>query len=135
MSKGIPHLKYPQAIEKCSSCVVTKMCKMACGGPENLEPTEPGQMMSMDFGFMFHKSNNSAHAKKFTGINGGTCYCLMHDVYTGLTFIITTSTKQPPIPWVMVVLTHLNCKYPHKFIHMDGGGELAKSHAMKKLLQ
>ena len=111
------------------------MRKMARGGPENQDPTAPGQMMSMDFGFMFHKSKNSAHAKKLTGINGGTSYCLIHDAYTGLTFLVTTSTKQPPIAWVMVILTRLNCKHPRKFIRMDGGGELAKSHAMKKLLQ
>ena len=53
ISKGIPRLKYPQAIEKCSSCIVAKMHKMAPGGPENQDPTAPGQMMSMDFGFMF----------------------------------------------------------------------------------
>ena len=126
MSKGIPHLKYPQAIEKCSSCIVAKMRKMARGGPENKDPTAPGQMMSMYFGFMFHKSKNSACAKKLTGINGGTSYCLMHDAYTGLTFIVTTSTKQSPITWVMVVLTRLNCKHPRKFIRMDRGGELAE---------
>ena len=109
MSKGIPRLKYPQAIEKCSSCIMAKMHKMARGGPENQDPTAPGQMMSMDFGFMFYKSKNSARAKKLTGINGGTSYCLIHDAYTGPTFIVTTSTKQPPIAWVMVVLTRLNC--------------------------
>ena len=135
LSKGIPKLKYPQSIEKCRDCLVAKLRRCARGGPEDISPTVPGQILYIDAGFMFTKSKNTARTKRLTGIHGGSSYFIIHDAYTSLTFGTTTSSKQPPVVWLMLILTRLNCKIPRRFVRMDSGGELAKSKAVKKIFQ
>ena len=72
LSKGIPKLNYPQSIEKCRDCLVAKLRRCARGGPEDISPTVPGQILYIDAGFMFTKSKNTARTKRLTGIHGGS---------------------------------------------------------------
>ena len=135
LSKGIPKLKYPQSIEKCRDCLVANLFHCAKGRPEDISPTAPGQVLYIYADFMFTESKNTACTKILTGIHGGSSYFIIHDAYTSLTFGTTTSSKQPPVVWLMLILTRLDCKIPRRFVRMDSGGELAKSKAVKNIFQ
>ena len=46
-----------------------------------------------------------------------------------------TTNKTPPILYLNVILTRIKPRNPQRYIWMDMGGELARSHALQKLIQ
>ena len=96
MSTGMGNIKVPEDIEKCRTCMISKMRKLARGGPEDIQPTEPGQILAMDFGFMYQKSKNKARADRLVGIYGSTGYLLTFDLYTDLILGCDHHWKEDP---------------------------------------
>ena len=135
MSTGMGTFKLPEDIEKCRTCMIAKMRKMARGGPEDISPTEPGQILACDFGFMYQQSKNKARAKRLAGIFGHSAYLILYDLYTDIILGVTTSGKKTPTEWLNCVFSRIKSKNPRRYIRMDGGGELSQSPEFKKILK
>jgi hypothetical protein len=97
ISKGVPKLKHPQDIEKCTDCLVAKMRKAARGHARGFVATRVGQGLALDVGFMFGRSRDKNRAKRLEGLNGGNAYCIIYDFKTEALFGVTMSGKIVPI--------------------------------------
>jgi hypothetical protein len=107
ISKGMPKIRHPQQIEKCSDCLIAKMRKAARGSDPSFIATHLGQALALDVGFMFQRSKNQDRAEILTDINGCNAYCIVYDVKTEVLFGITSKGKRLSLPWLHLLLTRI----------------------------
>jgi hypothetical protein len=62
ISKGMPKIRHPQQIEKCSDCLIAKMRMASRGSDPSFIATHLGQALALDIGFMFQRSKNQDRA-------------------------------------------------------------------------
>jgi hypothetical protein len=97
ISKGVPRLRHPQDIKKCSDCLVAKMRKAARGHVHGFVVTHFGQGIAFDIGFMFRSSKDKSRAKSLDGIISRNAYCIIYDLKSEIIFGVTTSDKFVPV--------------------------------------
>jgi hypothetical protein len=136
MSKGMPNIRHPQQIEKCSECLVAKMRKAARGSDPSFVATHLGQALALDVGLMFQRSKDDARAKMFTGLNGGNAYCIVYDFKAEVLFGITSKGKRLSLPWLHLLLTRIAppASVSRHIIRMDLGGETGLNPDVQELL-
>jgi hypothetical protein len=136
MSKGIPNIRHPQQIEKCSKYLVAKMRKAARGSDPSFVATHLGQALALDVGFMFQRSKDDARAEILTGLNGGNAYCIVYDFKTEVLFGITSQGKRISLPWLHLLLTRIAPpdSVSRHIIRMDLGGETGLNPDVQELL-
>jgi hypothetical protein len=126
--KGMPKIKHPQSIEKCSDCLITKMRKASRGHAPGFTATTVGQGLALDIGFMFQTSKNKNRTKRLVGMNGNKTYCIIYDFYSELIFGVTMRGKSLPLEWLHVLLTRIApCDTPGWIVCMDLGCETGKN--------
>jgi hypothetical protein len=87
-----------------------------------------GQGLAIDVGFMFQRSKNAARAKRLTGINGNTAYCVIYDFFSELVFGVTSRGKTIPLAWLHILLTRIAPRdTPGRIVRLDLGGETGKN--------
>ena len=84
---------------------MAKMQKLARGGPEAVTATEPGQVLGIDYGFMFGRSKNEIRNERLVGLTGCSAYVTIIDAYRGMIVGCPTTNKTPPILYLNTVLT------------------------------
>jgi hypothetical protein len=136
ISKGMPKIRHPRQIEKCSDCLIAKIRKAARGSDPSFVATHLGQALALDVGFMFQRSKNQDHAEILTGINGCNVYCIVYDVKTELLFGITSKGKRLSLPWLHLLLTRIAppALVSRRIIRMDLGGETGLNQDAQALL-
>jgi hypothetical protein len=136
MSKGMPNIRHPQQIEKCSECLVAKMRQAARGSDPSFVATHLGQALALDVGFMFQRSKDDVRAEILTGLNGGNAYCIVYDFKTEVLFGVTSKGKRLSLPWLHSLLTRIAppASVTRRIISMDAGGETALNPDVQELL-
>jgi hypothetical protein len=128
ISRGMPRIKHPQDIEKCSDCLVGKMRKAARGHEPGVTATAVGQGLAMDVGFMFQTSKDKNRAKRLMGINGNNAYCIIYDFMSELILGVTMRGKSTPLTWLHIILTRIAPRDTHgRIVRLDLGGETGKN--------
>jgi hypothetical protein len=132
----IPAIKIPQDIEGCNTCWTCKLRNTArVTGDTRKHALMPGQGISLDFGFIVHRSKDLARYEKLLVLNGETAYLILADHKTDKLFGIATVGKAPPLAWMNHWLTQYRpSRVPFRYACMDGGGELANNGDVQKLL-
>ena len=123
--RGIPNLPMSTEVDSCPVCLRAKLHKANKGKGPTSNPTEPLQGLSVDFGFVVQGSKDSERLREYTGLNGETCYCIITDHFSGMTYGKTFASKAPPIEWFTNWLTlHAPQHVQNKFVRFDPGGDL-----------
>ena len=126
--KGMPAFSLPHALEECPVCLAAKLRKQPSGTVSTMRSTVCNQGISIDFGFMVQRSSNSKRQHNLIGVNGETCYALITDHFSGRLYGRAFASKAPPISWINDWLANNAPACPNKYVRMDGGGELGRSH-------
>ena len=98
-----------------------------------ITPTQPYQVLSMDFSFAGIVSKDSNRRKDILGLNGETGWILAQDVFSKMIHADTRLNKAAPIKWLDKFLEHHKPNCNDKFVFLDQGGELYGSHAARKV--
>jgi hypothetical protein len=126
--QGIPRIKHPQDIDKCSDCLVAKMRKAARGNGPGFVATAVGQGLAMDVCFIFQTSKYKNRAKCLMGINCNNAYCIIYDFMSELIFGVTMRGKIIPLTWIHILLTHIAPHGTHGcIVRLDLCGETGKN--------
>jgi GAG-pre-integrase domain len=125
--KGMPEFTIPNELESCPVCLAAKLRKQPSGTATTMRSTVCNQGISIDFGFMVQRSKNSKRQHNLVGMNGETCYVLITDHYSGRLYGRAFASKAPPVEWLNSWLANNAPSCPHKYVRMDGGGELGRS--------
>jgi hypothetical protein len=136
MSKGMPNIRHPHQIKKCSECLVAKMRQDACGSDPSFVATHLGQALALDVGFMFQRSKDDVRAEILTGLSGGNAYCIVYDFKTEVLFGITSQVKRLSLPWLHLLLTRIAppASVTRHIIRMDLGGETGLNPDVQEIL-
>jgi hypothetical protein len=136
MSKGMPNIRHPRQIEKCSECLVAKMRQAARGSDPCFVATHLGQALALDVGFMFQGSKDDVRAEILTGLNGGNAYCIVYDFKTEVLFGVTSQGKRLSLPWLHLLLTRIAppASVTRRIIRMDLCGETGLNPDVQELL-
>jgi hypothetical protein len=124
---GIPPIPIATELDSCPVCAHAKLRKAARGlESTRLCATQPGQGVSVDFGFIVQQSKNSQHVERLQGLNGETCCCLVVDHFSGRLYGECFASKAPPIDFLnrWLLLHGLPKDVPNKYVRMDNGGKL-----------
>ena len=92
-TKGIQDFSLPLDLKKCGECHKAKLRNIAGGKSEDTNPTEPGQILGIDFGLMYQKSKNKNRAELLKGYTGCNAYIIIIDSYSDLLLVAPTSIK------------------------------------------
>ena len=130
--KGIPKFDMPSVIEQCPICLAAKLRKSPSSSVSTMRATVCNQGISVDFGFMVQKSRDSTRLSNLIGQNGETCYVLLTDHFSGRLYGKAFPTKAPPVDWLNQWLANNAPSCPDRYVRMDGGGELGKSHEIHR---
>lgn len=160
-AKGVPKLK-GNPFYKCASCMQHKLstkqpfqttnnslgtCTIIEGpGPPqpsnasedtSTTPSDaPGQHFALDWGFMRGSSwSDKKDDKLITSIDGMRCYCIIVDKATRYTWVILSSSKDPPVDAVRQVLKKFRSKTPQRTVRLDQDRALGKSKEFLEMLQ
>ncbi len=158
-AKGVPKLR-GNPFYRCASCMQHKLstkqpftnnhnslgsCTIIEGpGPppdatdtSTTAPTAaPGQHFALDWGFMRGSSwSEKKDDKLITSIDGMRCYCIIVDKATRYTWVILSSSKDPPIDAVRQVLQKFRSRQANRTVRLDQDRALGKSEEFLKMLQ
>ena len=137
--RGFPKLPDCNELEKCPICTENKLHRSS-RNPSNSTRTAtiPFQGLSVDFGFVVQKSStDSDRVRRLQGHNGETCYCVITDHATGMTFGECFVSKAPPIEYFNAWLAKYNpsADVKDKYVRFDPGGDLGKCHEVLDLFE
>ena len=160
-AKGVPKLK-GNPFYRCASCMQHKLSTKqpfqtshnslgTCtiiegpGPPQTSNASEetattpsdtPGQHFALDWGFMRGSSwSDKKDDKLITSIDGMRCYCVIVDKATRYTWVILSSSKDPPVDAVRQVLKKFRSKTPQRTVRLDQDRALGKSKEFLEMLQ
>ena len=122
---GVPKFKRrSNVMSKCSTCIKVKMTKTAPGPNSTKRAVCHGQGLSIDFSFSGVKSKHTGRPKDYVGINGETCWVLITNHHTGISYGKTCQSKASPIEWLRDWL-HIHSPYLRdKYVLLDQGDKL-----------
>jgi Reverse transcriptase (RNA-dependent DNA polymerase)/GAG-pre-integrase domain len=123
---GVPNLPIANDLEQCPTCLLAKTRRTARSTTDSRHATVPNQGLSVDFGFIVQRSNDSKRYHRYQGIQGQTCYILIADHFSGMLYGHTFKNKAPPIQWLNEWLAIHSPPCLDKYVRMDQGGDLAK---------
>jgi Reverse transcriptase (RNA-dependent DNA polymerase)/GAG-pre-integrase domain len=134
-TSGIPKLDLASDIDKCPTCLIAKARRTAQCTDDSRHATVCNQGISVDFGFIIQKSNDSKRYHKYLGLNGETCYIVIADHFSGMLYGKAFRTKAPPVTWLNQWLALHAPPCPEKYVRLDQGGDLAKCTAITDLFR
>ena len=94
---GVPKIKHHCLIDKCPTCIHTKMRRNPVGHGNLREDAHcVGMGLSLDWGFIVQKSTNTDRIQKLTGVDGSQAYLLVSDHFSDHLWGISAGSKSPP---------------------------------------
>ena len=95
---GVPRFKHHCMIDKCPTCIHTKMKKVPVGhGDLSKDAHCVGIVLSLDWVFIVRKSTNDERMHKLTGVDGSQAYLLVSDHFSGHLWGISAGSMSPPL--------------------------------------
>jgi hypothetical protein len=76
---GVPKIASDDDLNKCPICMAAKLCKANKGTEDSRHATICNQGISIDAGFIVQSSKDSERMRRYTGLNGETCYFTIVD--------------------------------------------------------
>ena len=127
---GVPSLRRHDfhSCKICHEMNITKTTNKQCSFPS---VNAFGQRFQLDFGFMKAQHGDKTNIRSHEGFNS---YLLIVDYYTRYIWVFLTKNKTPPLRIVTQFLNTYGNKNGVRIIKTDQGGELARSHAFKQVL-
>ena len=135
---GVP--KFPKQdpiLDNCPTCFSAKMRKRNITIESHRPTTTQYEALQIDIGFTGQKSKNErTRQQNYRGINGETCYIVIHDYHTkeitGECFI----TKGAPYTWLKTWLQNNAPRdNPNLRVRMDQGSETYRDPRIRKLFE
>ena len=120
-------------VDKCPTCLAAKLRRSSRSTDDSRTATVCNQGLSVDFGFIVQQSKNETRCKRYLGLKGETCYCLITDHKSGRLYGGTFRSKAPPVEWLNNWLAKHAPACPDKCVRFDQGGELAKCAEVHRL--
>ena len=133
--RGMPAFPLPSEIDNCPVCLASKLRKSPAGHTNTMVATFCHQGLGIDFGFIVQTSKNSKRRDALIGLNGESCYCLITDHFSGRIAGRAFASKAPPVDWLNNWLANNSPSCSDKYVRMDGGGELGRSHDVRQVFQ
>ena len=140
---GVPTLR-KHDFHRCEACMAAKMKKVPIGKSSKVVrqpiseemPSEPGQHLHMDFGFVRGSdwAEKDDDGKLITSIDKYRSYLLIIDRATRYIWVFLTKTKEPPVAQAKGILEKFKGQYRYCTVTTDLGKELGKSKAFQKMV-
>lgn len=111
---------------QCPICAKCKLTRLPRNPPLPVTMLRPGQMLQMDFAFLYVKS-----------VRGFQSYLSCDCVQTKYSFTFCTRIKRSPvnkIRWILFLTLQRMKKTVKNFVRFDEGGELARCEELNKML-
>jgi GAG-pre-integrase domain len=97
---GVPKIASDDDLNKCPICMAAKLCKANKGTEDSRHATICNQGISIDAGFIVQSSKDSERMRRYTGLNGETCYFTIVDHKSSTIYGETFTNKAPPIEFI-----------------------------------